>query len=194
MNGHHLILGETVDYITGQVIQDTHDEQYRQKVARLLVEKCGYLKPDIIPRIPVTVWAGEKEARVILDFAVRLAGKTHMIIQYGPGSLTTRHRPALALSRILEPYQISVVVVTNGENADIIDGKTGNVMDNGLTAVPSRSRLSGIAKNSGFPPVSDKQREMESRIVYAFEIDGRCPCDDTHSACRLLPSSDGSHP
>lgn len=181
MNGHHLILGETVDYITGQVIQNTHDEQYRQKVARLLVEKCKYRKSDIIPRIPVIVKAGDKNARVILDFAVRLSGKYHMIIQYGPGSLITRHRPGLALSRILENYQIPVVVVTNGEDADILDGQTGGIMAKGIGAIPSRSRLTGIAENYGFRPVSKKQQEMESRIIYAFEIDGRCPCDGTDS-------------
>jgi hypothetical protein len=193
LNGHHLILGETVDYITGQVIQNTHDEQYRQKIARLLVEDCGYAKSDVLPRIPVAIRAGDKNARIILDFALRLSGKYHMIIQYGPGSLTTRHRPGLALSRILEKYQVPVVVVTNGEDADILDGRSGEVCATGLKAIPSKSRLTDMAENAGFSPVSEKQQEMEARIVYAFEIDGRCPCDDTHSDCRLPESpGDGS--
>ena len=37
MDGHHLILGETVDYITGNIVADTHDERYRQKIAHLLI-------------------------------------------------------------------------------------------------------------------------------------------------------------
>ncbi len=28
-SGHHLILGELVDFITGETIEDTHDEMYR---------------------------------------------------------------------------------------------------------------------------------------------------------------------
>ena len=47
MNSGHLILGELVDFITGETIQDTHDERYRQKLARFLIEKKDYTKNDI---------------------------------------------------------------------------------------------------------------------------------------------------
>jgi hypothetical protein len=47
MTGHHLILGEVEDFITGQRLKDTHDERYRQKIARLLVAHKGYRKADI---------------------------------------------------------------------------------------------------------------------------------------------------
>jgi len=49
IQGHHLILGELVDYITGETIEDTHDERYRQKLAHLLVEHKGYFKKEIEP-------------------------------------------------------------------------------------------------------------------------------------------------
>ena len=39
MNGHHLILGELTDYITGETLKDTHDERYRQQIARRLIDK-----------------------------------------------------------------------------------------------------------------------------------------------------------
>ena len=42
MDGHHLILGELDDLITGESIKDTHDERYRQRIARLLVDEKGY--------------------------------------------------------------------------------------------------------------------------------------------------------
>jgi len=38
------ILGKTLDFITGREITDTDDERYRQKLARILVEKKGYDK------------------------------------------------------------------------------------------------------------------------------------------------------
>ena len=56
--GHHLILGELIDFITGETIQDTHDERYRQKLARLLVEHKGYVKKEIEPA--VKSWYGLK--------------------------------------------------------------------------------------------------------------------------------------
>jgi hypothetical protein len=74
-------------------------------------------------------------------------------------------------------------VVTNGEDADIIDGATGKIISSGLESIPVQAALVQRAENTDFDPISTKQDEMESRILYAFEVDGSCPCDDT--ICRL---------
>lgn len=180
---HHLILGKLVDFISGATIQDTHDERYRQKLARLLVNNKGYLKKEIKPRCELIVKAENKKAIVKIDFKVTLSGRICMIIKYGPGSLVTRHRPALAASRLAAPYQVPVVVVTNGEEADIIEGATGKVISSGLESILGRSELIDRVADTRFNPISAKQAEMESKIIYAFEIDDSCPCDDT--ICRL---------
>lgn len=181
--GHHLILGELVDFITGKKIQDTHDERYRQKLARLLVQHKEYLKKDIEPRRELLVIADHKKAVLKIDYAINLSGKVCMIIKYGPGSLVTRRRPALAASRLIAPYQVPVVVVTNGEDAEIIEGGSGKTMLSDLASIPAKPELLKIVKKTGFDAISNRQAEMESRILYAFEVDGSCPCDDT--ICRL---------
>lgn len=189
--GHHLILGELRDFITGEILTDTHDERYRQKLARLLVEKKGYLKSEIVPRCDLSVSAGNQKAIIKVDFKITLSrgsqeqegGRVCMIVKYGPGSLVTRHRPVLAASRLLVPYQIPYVVVTNGEDADIMDAGSGKVIASGLDAVPSKSELIRMVQDKHFEPVPAKRAEMESRIVYAYEVVGSCPCDDT--ICRL---------
>jgi hypothetical protein len=106
-----------------------------------------------------------------------------MIIKYGPGSIVTRHRPALAASRLVTSYQVPIVVVTNGVDADVLDGATGNVMQTGLDSIPSKMTLRQSIADIRFKPISVNQAEMESRIVYVYEVDGSCPCDDT--ICRL---------
>ena len=106
MNGHHLILGELSDFISGTTLKDTHDERYRQKIARLLVNRKAYLKSNIESRRNMLVQAGDKRALVKIDFLIKLSGKICMIVKYGPGSLVTRRRPVLAASRVLAPYQI----------------------------------------------------------------------------------------
>jgi len=184
MDGHHLIMGKLTDFITGEILKDTHDERYRQKLAHLLVESKGYRKTDIIPRCELLVTAGDhKQALIRVDFKVSLSGRACMIIKYGPGSLVTRQRPSLAASRLLEAYQIPFVVVTNGETADILAGASGKVISSGLEAIPSRTELGQLTAGSPFDSISKKRAEMESRILYAFEVDGCCPCDD--SVCRL---------
>lgn len=187
MNGHHLILGQIDDLVTGKQIVNTHDEQYRQKIARFLVNELKYRKEDISPRISVPVEAGGKIAVSRLDFAVMLSDRVAMIIKYGPGSLVTRHRLSLALSRILTDYQVPIVVVTNGEDADVLSGN-GKIMGAGFSAIPSRSDLLKVIDTDRFTPITPKQREMESRIVYAFDIDDACPCDSAHGLSDFLPT------
>ncbi len=184
MTGHHLILGEGVDYLTGEAITDTHDERYRQALAKLLVEKKGYYKSDIFPRRKLTVVAGNKCAQVQIDFTVVLNDTAAMIIRYGPGSLVTRHRPAIAASRVVAAYQIPLIVVTNGLDADIIDGKTGKVLSKGIETIPSRQSLLDRCRAGAKEPISPQRAEFEQRILYAYDVDDSCPCDD--SICRLL--------
>jgi hypothetical protein len=187
MEGHHLILGELVDAVTGRVLPDTLDERYRQKLARLLLEDRGYSRTDIQSRCSLRLKAGKDCAVVKVDLAVTVADRICMLIKFGPGSLVTRHRPALAASRLMAPYQIPVVVVTNGEDADILDGHTGEVVDSGLESIPSRLELAAHRAAFPFPPISETRAEIESRIMYAYEVDGACPCDD--SICRIPAAS-----
>ncbi len=183
MDGHHLILGELVDCVTGETLKDTHDERYRQKLARILIDEKRYLKNEITPRVDVLTRAGEKCAIIPVDFIVTHANRVCMVIKYGPGSLVTRRRPALAASRLITPYQIPLVVVTNGETAEILDGRTGEVYGTGFEAIPSKQELSEQFSSLLFVPISEYRAEMESRILYAYEVDDSCPCDDT--ICRL---------
>ncbi len=183
MNGHHLILGELVDFITGEAISDTHDERHRQSLARLLVNGKGFDRNEIQTRFELLTRAGVNRAIVPVDFVISLSGRVCMIVKYGPGSLVTRHRSALAASRLVADYQIPVAVVTNGEQADVLEGPTGEVMRRGLEAIPDRVELLRVMADAAFKPITKKRAEMESRILYCFEIDGSCPCDDT--ICRL---------
>ncbi len=177
MDNHHLILGELVDFITGETITDTHDERYRQKLAKILVTDKGYHKNDIKPRCNLPVKAVNKSSIVTVDFKVILYEKVCMIIKYAPGSLVTRHRPALAASRLIASYQVPVVVVTNGEDVNILDGSTGKVMGWGFESIPSKAELTDMVANKHFDPVPIKKAEIESRIMYVYEIDGSCACE-----------------
>ena len=157
MQGHHLILGELVDFISGEIIKDTHDERYRQKLAYILVNRKSYLKKEIQPRRELLVTTGDKSAIVKIDFVIKVSGRTAMIIKYGPGSLVTRHRPALAASRLVAPYQVPIAVVTNGKDADIIEGATGKIISSGLESIPAKAALVQRAEKTDFDPISAKQ-------------------------------------
>lgn len=179
MGGHHLILGDLRDYVTGEKRQDTHDERYRQKIARLLVEVKGFRREHLTARVPLLVRARGREALVRLDLTVALDGKVVMLVKYAPGSLTTRHQVALAAARLLGPFQVPFSVVTNGEDADVLDNKTAGVVSRGLDGIFSRQVLEERLRSHRMVTVAPPHREMAARILYAYEVDGRCPCDDT---------------
>ncbi len=183
MGNHHLILGELRDYLTGETLTDTHDERLRQKLAKWLVEHKQFQKSELVAREKILAVAGGHKAWVPLDFQIRINERTGMIVKYAPGSITTRHRPALALARLAAPYQIPVVVVTNGRMADILAGDSGRRLAEGLEGIPDRSFLMDRMQRFTWPGVTERQQEMESRILYTYEVEGACPCDDT--ICRI---------
>lgn len=183
MEGHHLILGKLSDYLSGDTLDDTHDERYRQQLARLLVEGKRYHRSDITPRCKVLIKAGDNCAVVNVDFAIAPGARTGMIVKYGPGSLTTRHRPSLAASRLIAPYQVPLAVVTNGVDCELLDAVSGKTIARGFDAIPERQALVDVISRASFEPISARQAEMEARILFAYEIDDACPCDT--SVCRL---------
>jgi hypothetical protein len=183
MGGHHLILGKLTDFLTGEVLDDTLDERYRQNIARMLVERKGYGRQDVEPRRELLLQADKRRAVIRIDFVVRVAGKAGMIIRFGPGSIVSRERPALAVSRLVEAYQVPVAVATNGEDAEVLDGESGKVVGRGLEALPSKAELEERVRHYPFPAISPERALLESRVAYCYEVDDACPCDDT--ICRL---------
>ena len=175
LEGHHLILGELVDYITGDVLKDTHDERYRQDIARRLVEQKGYAKTDIEPRKALVAQADDKKAVLKVDFVITLAGQISMVV--------TRRRSALAISRLIASHQVPVIVMTNGQDAEIISGPSGEVIGTGLDAIPPKQGLTQRLAGKTFEQITKRRAEMESRILYCFEVDDSCECDE--DICKL---------
>jgi hypothetical protein len=183
MTGHHLILGKLSDVLTGETLDDTLDERYRQKISRLLVERKGYQPQDVEPRRELLLQADNRRAVIRIDFVVRIDTQAAMVVRFGPGSMVSRERPALAISRLVEAYQVPVAVVTNGEDAEILDGESGKVIGRGLEAIPAKTQLALRVRDYPFPRIPRERAVMESRVAYCYEVDGACPCDDT--ICRL---------
>ena len=177
--GHKRILGKTKDFITGREITDTDDERYRQKLARFLIEKKGFSKEDITVKRRIEMTIEGKKVLSMVDFVIEINGTVGMVIRYGPGSIVTRERPAIATARILERYQIPFTVVTNGEDAEVIDTVSGGLLGTGLDAIPDRNSALEQLKTMPLHPLSAKQAEAEKRILSAYDwMEHSLECDD----------------
>ena len=87
-----------------------------------------------------------------------------MIIRYGPGSLVSRERSALAAARVLnDEYRIPLAVVTNGRDAVLLDTVTGKVLDQGMKAIPDRTRILEMLPSLIFLPPQDGEKRLREK-------------------------------
>ena len=175
-----MVYGTLTDFVTGEDIIDTDDERYRQKIGQFLVNEKGYDKADLEMRLKIeTLFAGQFVTSKIA-MVVNMHGKRFMLVRYGPGSIVTRERPAIAAARVLDDnYQIPLVVVTNGENAEILDTYTGKEIRHGMAGIPSKDEAAALFADLEFMPLAENRKEKELRILNAFDVEICCaggPC------------------
>ncbi len=173
---HHLIYGSLHDYLTGEELTDTDDERIRQRISKLMVEQKGYHKDELIPRLYIETLFSQSFVRSTIDLTVKVKDRQFMVVRYGPGSLVTRERSAIAAARVLNPdYQIPLAVVTNGIDAELIDALTGKILGNGLESIPDRKEAEQLISTLKFPTRQlDQELEREKRILNAFDVERCC--------------------
>lgn len=175
-SGHHYIYGHLTDYVTGKSVVDTDDERYRQKIARFLVEEKGYSRDDLEVRQVIETRFSNQLVRSKIDIVVSLRGRRVMLIRYGPGSLVTRERPALAAARVLDDsYQIPLTVVTTGEECELLDTFSGKVFATGFAGIPDKQYMEENFAELTFPsPPEEDRKEKELRILNFFDREVCC--------------------
>lgn len=171
-------MSDICDYITGQAFLDTDDERIRQKIERLLIEEKGYSKQDIEVDREFEIVIGKEIHKSKVDLIVNVEEKRFMIMRCARGSLVSREREVISCARILDVYQIPFAVVTNGEDAEVLDTISGEVIGNGLGAIPSKVNALEAIKQIEFKKLLEKRIEKEKRIFLAFDAI-KCPskCD-----------------
>ncbi len=171
-------MSEICDYITGRLFPDTDDERIRQKIERLLIDQKGYSRQDIEVDRDFEIVIEEEVYRPKADLIVSVEGKRFMLMRCARGSLVSRETEVVSCARILDDYQIPFAVVTNGEDAEVLETVSGEVIGNGLESIPSKEKSLEAVKQIEFKKLQEKRIEKEKRIFLAFEAI-KCPskCD-----------------
>ena len=174
-SGHHIVYGALQDFLTGETLPDTDDERIRQQLARLLVEQLGYAKDELEPRLTIVSEYGNRVVTTI-ELCARIDGKRLFILRYGPGSLVTREKAAIAAARILDPnYRIPLAIVTNGRDAELLETAHGKVLGTGMACIPSRQQAQILAQTLVFEPFADaEKRDQALRILNVFDLEVCC--------------------
>lgn len=181
--GHHMVYGVLSDYLSGEELTDTDDERTRQQLARMLVEEKGYAKAELEARLTIETTFNTLFVRSTIDLTVSVEGKRLFLLRYGPGSLVTREKSAIAAARVLDPdYRIPFVVVTNGRDAEFLETEHGKTLATGMDAIPDRARAGVLRKEAVFAPYSDPvKREQALRVLNTFDLEVCCRGD----SCKL---------
>jgi hypothetical protein len=166
MNG---VEEKLIDFITGQEVVDTTDERVRQGIERFLIKEKGYSKDDIEVDRGFDVVIDEKINRAKVDLVISVEGKRFMLIKCSRGSLSSWERDVLSCARILDIYIIPFAVITDGEDAEILDTVTGKVIGCGLGEIPSRHDAIEAIKRIELKGLPEDKREKEKRVFLAFE-------------------------
>ncbi len=148
---------------------DTDDERVRQKIERFLIEEKGYSKEDVKVGRELEIVIDGKINRSKIDLVLNIEGKKFMVINCARGSLASWQREVLSCARILDTYQIPFAVITNGEDAEVLDTISGEVVGNGLGAIPSKSHALETLGKIEFRRLPEQRIEREKRIYLAFQ-------------------------
>jgi Type I restriction enzyme R protein N terminus (HSDR_N) len=163
--------------ISAEPCETAKEEVVREKVLSLLLAEKGFALEDLEIDVPYAFQVGQEAFLSRASLVITLEGRRLVLIKCGAGSILARERSTLALARLLTDYQIPLAVVTNSEDATLLDTVRGDTLDCGLAAIPTKERLLELMKGLALVPLPEKRSQMEMKILAAFEglsLHGEC--------------------
>jgi hypothetical protein len=165
---HEESLGNVIrDYLTGEEVPETSYEEFRQALARMLVEEKGYPKERLTPKVGVCFLVdGHDYTRMVDLLASDEAGRPLLFVVFCSGEPGTYVRESLAAARIFAEGAVPLVLVTDTREAVLLETATGRELGRGLRAIPDWATL--LAMDAPRPTPSPEALERERRILYAY--------------------------
>ena len=162
---------EAIESITKKEIDAAESELVliKQEMEKFLLNNKGYSKNEVEADREFDVEAGNEKCKSKADIVVSIDGKRLMIVKCSIGGLVSRERQAVACARLMDSYQIPFAVVTDGNQATVINTLTGEVMSEGLEKIPSRDKLKEMMEKVEFKALPPERLEKEKRILLAFD-------------------------
>lgn len=166
---HDISLNRVIrDYLTNEEIDETTYEEFRQALAKLLVEEKGYSKETIKPRVQVVFPIDGKQYARIVDLACYVEDKPVLLVMFCTGEVSTYTRESLAAARLFPEGPVPLVVVTDSKDALLLETGKGEILGEGMAAIPHRSELKEkMSLWKGYDATEDAL-EKERRILFAY--------------------------
>lgn len=189
---HETSLGGTLrDYLSGEEIDETTFEEFRQALARLLVEEKGYPRERIRAKVRLTYCINGEEFERPLDFVVYDDKDTPIfVIIFCAGNVGSFERETVCAARLVEGGPVPYALVTDTMNASLMNVRTGEVAATGMNAVPNWDTLLEMVHKAEIEPLTGEQRERQTRVFHTYcgFLFGTC-CSES---CSLPPKAGGT--
>ena len=158
-----------VDYLTGREMEETTYEEFRQALARTLVEEKGYPREALLPRIsvefPVDGLACSRTADLT---ALGPDGKPLMVLLFVSGTIASYYREAVALARLLPEGPAPLALVTDMNRSALMRTSDGEVLAEGADAIPDHGRMLDLAATNPPRPLAGERLDQERRILHTY--------------------------
>lgn len=142
--------------------------QVQKRVVDLLLAK-GYREDEIEVNREFAVELPDSRFTVTADICLKLGERVFCLIKCAMSSPESWERHAVAFGRVAEPYVIPYALVTDSEEARLLEVACGKPAGEGLDAIPPREKaleMLACMENVAYP---EEKREREKRILHAFD-------------------------
>lgn len=156
------------DYLTGEELEETSYEEFRQALARLLVEERGYPKDSLTAKVGLCFPAQGREYTRLIDLLVKSqAGLPLMLVIFCSGEPGSYLREAVAAARLHCP-PVPLALTTDTKTAELVACATGQSLGSGLRAIPYYQDLPDLAAKHPLAPLNPQQTDREQRILHTY--------------------------
>lgn len=159
------------DFLTGGEIPNIGAEANRQAVARYLVENKSYPAAAIVRDAPLEIEVAGEPYHSRIDLIV-MAGQPlqpFMAFKCAAGSLGSREREIVSAARIYGAHQIPLAVVSDGQNAIVLDTVSGRKIAEGMAAIPDQQTADRQVSQSSPVPYPPDRLEREKRVFRSYD-------------------------
>ncbi len=167
---HETSLNNTLmDYLTGQEVEETTYEEFRQALAKLLVEEKGYPKANLRPKVRFAYKIEGKEFVRDLDLvAYDDEGRALMVILFCSGVVGSYERETVLAARLVEGGPAFLGLVTDTKDATLLRADSGGIIGQGMHALPRWEELLEMTKGMERMTVTAEDRSKNLRIFHAY--------------------------
>lgn len=141
----------------------------KQKLWAILTRERKFDPRDIEVNPEFRLLLDDCEITVSIDFIINLSSASFMVIKCAATAIESWERYAISFARAIKDYQIPYAMVTDGENARIIDVLTGSLVSESMGGFFNKQEALNKMKDFKKIPCPFYRLEREKRIVYAFE-------------------------